>query len=75
MFSQAFSPYDSGAIFITHFMKEDKRKMNGGARLGTGPKPKDEMEKKVTVSFQIKRKHVEAAKAKIQPVVDKINSK
>lgn len=55
--------------------KIDKRKFNGGARTGTGPKPKDEMEKKVTVSFQIKRKHVEAAKAKLQPLIDKINSK
>jgi len=54
-------------------MKEDKRKNNGGARVGTGPKLKDEMEKKVTVSFQIKRKHIETAKAKIQPIVDKIN--
>lgn len=56
-------------------MKEDKRKNNGGARLGTGPKPKDEMEKKVTIGFQIKRKHIEAAKAKLQPLIDKINSK
>jgi hypothetical protein len=55
-------------------MKEDKRKLNGGARQGTGPKPKDEMEKKVTVSFQIKRKHVEAAKAIIKPLVDGINA-
>lgn len=53
----------------------DKRKYNGGARPGSGPKLKDEAEKKVTVPFQIKRKHVEAAKAKIQPIVDKINSK
>ena len=56
-------------------MKEDKRKLNGGARAGTGPKPKDEQEKKVTVAFQIKRKHVEAAKAKLQRLIDKINSK
>lgn len=55
-------------------MKEDKRKNNGGARLGTGPKLKDEQEKKVTVNFQIKRKHVEFAKAKLQPLIDKINS-
>lgn len=53
----------------------DKRINNGGARPGSGPKPKDEQEKKVTVSFQIKRKHVEAAKAKLQPLIDKINSK
>ncbi len=50
-------------------------KQRGGARAGTGPKPIDENEKKVTVSFYIKKKHVEAAKAKIQPLVDKINSK
>ena len=54
-------------------MKEDKRKLNGGARVGSGPKPIDENE--VTVSFYIKKKHIEAAKAKIQPLVDKINSK
>ncbi len=53
----------------------DKRKNNGGARSGTGPKLKNENEKKVTVSFYIKKKHVEAAKAKLQPLVDKINSK
>ncbi len=54
---------------------EDKRKNNGGKRANTGPKTIDEMEKKVTVSFYIKKKHVEAAKAKLQPLVDKINSK
>ncbi len=53
----------------------DNRKNNGGARLGTGPKPKNPDDKKVTVPFQIKRKHVETAKAKIQPIVDKINSR
>jgi hypothetical protein len=56
-------------------MKQDKRKLNGGARAGSGPKPIDENEKKVTVSFYIKKKHVEAAKEKIQPIVDNINSK
>jgi len=56
-------------------MKEDKRKLNGGARIGTGPKLKDEQEKKVTVAFQIKRKHVKAAKVKLQPLIDKINFK
>ncbi len=54
---------------------KDKRKNNGGARVGTGPKPIDEIEKKVTVFFYIKKKHVETAKAKLQPLVDKINSK
>lgn len=53
--------------------KQDLRKNNGGARTGTGPKPKPEEEKKVTVSFQVKRKHVDNAKAKIQPLVDRIN--
>ena len=56
-------------------MEIDGRKYNGGARAGTGPKLKDEMEKKVTVSFYIKRKHIEAAGKKIQPIVDKFNSK
>lgn len=55
-------------------MKEDKRKLNGGARLGTGPKLKDDQEKKVTVAFQIKRKHVASAKSELQPLVDKINN-
>lgn len=55
--------------------KIDNRKYNGGARPGTGPKPKVPDEKKVTVSFQIKRKHIEVAKAKIQPIVDRINLK
>lgn len=54
---------------------KDKQKTRGGARIGTGPKPIDEMEKKVTVSFYIKKKYVEAAKAKLQPLVDKINAK
>ena len=56
-------------------MKEDKRKNNGGARPGTGPKKLPPGEKKVTVPFQIKQKHVEKAKVKIQSIVDKINSK
>jgi hypothetical protein len=50
-------------------------KQRGGARAGSGPKPIDENEKKVTVIFYIKKKHVEAAKAKLQPIVDKINAK
>lgn len=56
-------------------MKLDKRKYNGGARTGTGPKPIDPKEKKVMVPFYIKKKHVETAKKKIQPIVDKLNSK
>ena len=53
----------------------DKRKNNGGARLGSGPKKKDPLDKKVTVPFQIKLRNVEKAKAKIQPIVDRINKK
>lgn len=56
-------------------MKKDLRKNNGGARVGAGAKPKSEAEKRVTVSFQIKKKHVDNAKAKIQPIVNKINLK
>jgi hypothetical protein len=52
-----------------------KPKKHGGARPGSGRHPKPEEEKKVTVAFQIKKKHVEIAKEKIQPIVDKINSK
>ncbi len=53
----------------------DKRKYNGGARPGSGPKPIDPEEKKVPVPFYVKRKHVKEAKGKIQPIVDKINKK
>jgi hypothetical protein len=53
-------------------MKPNNR--HGGARPNSGPKKKDPKEKKVTVAFYIKRKHVEKAKAKIKPIVDKINS-
>ena len=53
----------------------DKRKNNGGARPGSGPKKKDPQEKKVPLTFQIKRKHLGKAKAEIQPIVDKINKK
>lgn len=56
-------------------MKQDLRKNNGGARPNSGRKIKMDEEKKVTVAFQIKRKHIEVAKTKIQPIVDKINSK
>lgn len=56
-------------------MPNTTKKNRGGARLGSGPKLIDEMEKKVTVSFYIKKKHVEAAKVKLQALVDKINSK
>lgn len=54
---------------------EDKRKNNGGPRTGSGRPPVADNEKKVTVSFYIKSKHLAIARAKIQPIVDKINSK
>lgn len=54
-------------------MKNEKRNPRGGARPNSGPKKKDPQEKKVTVAFYIKRKHVEKAKAEIKPIVDKIN--
>jgi hypothetical protein len=41
----------------------DKRKNNGGARKGSGPKPINPEEKKVTVIFYIKKKYVEKFKA------------
>jgi hypothetical protein len=37
----------------------DNRKNNGGSRPGAGAKKKDPQEVKVTVSVQIKRKHLE----------------
>lgn len=55
--------------------KDDKRKNNGGARPGSGPKPKPEGERKVTLSFQVKQKHVATTRPKIQIIIDKINAK
>jgi hypothetical protein len=52
-----------------------KKSTWGGARPGSGPKPLPPSEKKVTVCFQVKSKHKEKAKRKIQPIVDKINLK
>jgi len=51
----------------------DKRKNNGGKRPGSGPKKKEVEEKKVQVVIGIKSKNVEAFKAKIKPVVDRMN--
>lgn len=51
----------------------DKRKNNGGARPGSGPKPKDPREKKVQLTFMVKQKAAYLAKMKIQPIIDKIN--
>jgi hypothetical protein len=52
--------------------KKDNR---GGARPGAGHPTLPPEEKKVTVCFQIKSKHKEKAKRKIQPIVDEINKK
>ena len=50
-----------------------KKETRGGARDGAGRKSKPGAEKKVTVIFYIKQKHVETARAKIQPIVDRLN--
>lgn len=55
--------------------KTDKRKYNGGPRPGSGRDPIDPEEKKVPIPFYIKRKHIEMAKEKLKPIIDKINSK
>lgn len=54
-------------------MKDDIRKKNGGAREGSGRKAIDPEERKVPVWFYVKKKLVEHAKKKINPIVDKIN--
>ena len=53
--------------------KLDKRVNNGGSRIGAGAKRKNPEEKKVTIPFQIKRKHIEKAKKLLKPLVDEIN--
>lgn len=55
-------------------MKTDLRKYNGGDRPGSGRKSLPDDEKKVTVNFYIKKKHIEKARKRIQPIVDKINA-
>jgi hypothetical protein len=55
-------------------MKANPIKKKGGARPGTGPKPMKVEERKVTVPFYIKRKHVAEAKRIIQEIVDKLNA-
>lgn len=35
--------------------EEDKRKNNGGARPGTGPKKKNEMDKVTSISFSVRK--------------------
>ena len=39
----------------------------------TGPKPMDQGERKIAISFSVKRKHAKTAKKEIQILVDKIN--
>ena len=56
-------------------MKQDKRINNGGARPGAGNVTKPEQEKKVPITFYIKKKLVPAAKITIKKIVDEINSK
>lgn len=53
----------------------DKRINNGGSRPGSGRKPKPDDEKKLTISFYVKKKHKQTAIAKIQPIVDRLNKK
>lgn len=55
--------------------KVDKRLNNGGKRKKTGRKPIDQSEKKKTLSFYVKNKHIEIARKLIQPIVDKLNKK
>lgn len=55
-------------------MKQDKRKNNGGARAGAGNIPIAKEEKKIAVTFYVKRKHVIRAKETILPIIGKINS-
>jgi hypothetical protein len=47
----------------------------GGAREGSGRKTKTEEEKKVPVSFSVKKKHKEEFKKIVTPIVNKINKK
>lgn len=53
----------------------DKKPTRGGARENAGRTALPDDEKKVTVSFQIKKKHVAAAKAKLQPIINRMNKK
>lgn len=55
-------------------MKTDKRKYNGGNRPGSGRNPVPDEEKKVPITFYIKRKCLEF-KVQIQNLVDKINER
>lgn len=53
----------------------DNRKFNGGARKGSGQKALPVGEKKVTVSFQIKEKHVVEVKEILRKIVNEINER
>lgn len=55
-------------------MKIDKRKDNGGDRPGSGPKKIAPAEKKEPITFYVKAKLRDAARAKIQPIIDKLNA-
>lgn len=61
-------------LYLNAKMIMDGRKNNGGARAGAGKKAMNPKEKKVTVPFQVKRKHVSNAKAALQPLIDMINA-
>lgn len=51
----------------------DKRKSNGGRRKGAGRLKLPPEEKKLSVTFQIKKKHVKTATEFITPYLDKLN--
>ena len=53
----------------------NKTENRGGARAGSGAKPIDENEKKITVSFYIKKKHIAEIKPILRKIVDEINMK
>ena len=52
-----------------------KKENRGGSGRGQGRKEIDPKEKKVPITFYVKKKHRPAAKKQIKPIVDKINEK
>jgi hypothetical protein len=46
---------------------------HGGSRPGAGRLSKPADEKRVTLIFYVKSKNVEKARAKIKPIIDKLN--
>jgi hypothetical protein len=54
--------------------KVDRRKFNGGVG-NSGRKKLTEGEKKQTLSFYVKGKHIKTAREKIQPIIDRLNAK